>query len=185
MSPESIFGLLLGATLGFGAGQFLARRRSKPAAVHLPYLLAACGGSIGFAVAALLGAGQAFPRSPYLVEVDSDEMFTRLLTQAGEPVLVAFSSRYCPPCRRMLPALHALADRHAGQLRVARVNAPKVPEITDKYQVSGLPTLVVLDRGREVARREGYREAEELEALVREHLRSSPPAGGPDHGAPE
>jgi len=85
---------------------------------------------------------------------------------AGVPVLVDFWAPWCAPCRKMEPTIHALAERYAGRLLVARVNADAEPAVAGRYDVLTLPTVIMFRDGAPVDRIAGAVKPTRLEAAV-------------------
>ncbi|MDP2478938.1 MAG: thioredoxin [Candidatus Palauibacterales bacterium] len=102
------------------------------------------------------------------------EDFTRTVEEAGGPVLVDFYADWCGPCKMMAPALDDLASRHAGSLLVAKLDTDRWPGVAGRFGIRGIPTLILFDEGREVARETGAIPAERLEALLAAHTRIVP-----------
>jgi thioredoxin 1 len=71
--------------------------------------------------------------------------------QSTAPVLVDFWATWCPPCRTMNPVVQALA----GEFKVCKVNVDKNQELAARYEVSSIPTFLVLRDGKVVARHVG------------------------------
>lgn len=69
--------------------------------------------------------------------------------------LLVFSSAWCGPCRLLVPILETLARSRAGRLRVAKLDVDHAREATVRYGVRGVPTLVLVRDGAEVARTTG------------------------------
>lgn len=72
----------------------------------------------------------------------------------GGVVLVDFWAPWCGPCRVLTPQLDRVASENPS-LRLVKVNVEAHPELGERWDVSGLPTLVLLSDGKEVARKVG------------------------------
>lgn len=82
-----------------------------------------------------------------VMEASSVEDVERIV-ERHEKVLVDFWSEYCKPCRQVEEAIGELLEGYnCGDLAVVRVNAVRMPEATLKYQVLGLPTVLVFQGG--------------------------------------
>jgi thioredoxin 2 len=86
--------------------------------------------------------------------------------QASIPVLVDFWAPWCGPCKWIEPALEELARERAGKLKIVRLNVDEAPEISARYDVSGIPALVVLRDGQEVDRLAGAVPKSQLETWI-------------------
>lgn len=90
---------------------------------------------------------------PWLVEATQNDLDAAL--HATVPVLVDLWAPWCGPCRMVAPILEDLATARAGRLKVVKVNVDELPGVSARYGVQGIPTLLLLRDGREVARQVG------------------------------
>jgi thioredoxin 1 len=88
------------------------------------------------------------------------------LIQSREPILVDFWAPWCGPCRAMAPALEAVAQKLAGAAKVYKMNVDDNPSASPRFNVKGIPTLILFKDGREASRLVGLSSKEQIEALV-------------------
>ncbi|TCC66235.1 thioredoxin [Kribbella pittospori] len=73
--------------------------------------------------------------------------FDEVVLRSDKPVLVDFWAQWCPPCHQIAPLLAQVAAERADQLTVVKLNSDENPEISARYRVMALPTLMLFHRG--------------------------------------
>ena len=101
---------------------------------------------------------------PWLVEAGEDSF--ELEAQAPVPVLVDLWAPWCGPCLAVAPVLERLAARHAGKIKIVKVNTDESPQLAHRFDASSIPLLVVLRDGEEQARIVGAQPLPALEARL-------------------
>ena len=83
---------------------------------------------------------------PWLADGDGDS-FAAVVERSPLPVLVDFWAPWCGPCRMVEPVVRQMSRDLAGRLKVVRVNTDEAPGLGQRFQVMGIPTLMLFDRG--------------------------------------
>jgi thioredoxin 2 len=85
----------------------------------------------------------------------TDADFRAVVEQATIPVLVDIWAPWCGPCRTVSPALEQLAGEMAGQLKLVKVNTDANPQVSQRFNVLSIPTLLLFRDGQVVDQQVG------------------------------
>jgi thioredoxin 1 len=82
------------------------------------------------------------------------------------PVLVDFYAPWCGPCKTLSPTIAKLADDYVGRVEVAKVDVDEAPQLSERYRVEGIPTLLFFQGGKVVDSVVGLASEKELRAKL-------------------
>jgi thioredoxin 2 len=105
---------------------------------------------------------------PWIVDADAasfDEEVT-----ASVPVLVDFWAPWCGPCKWVSPVIDEVGREHAGRLKVVRLDTDQAQAIAERYEIRGIPTLLIVQNGEEVDRLVGAVRKPQLEQWLERHM---------------
>ena len=81
----------------------------------------------------------------------SDDTFESDVLKSSRPVLVDFWAEWCGPCKQIGPALEEIANEMSDRVTIAKLNIDENPMTPGRYNVRGIPTLIVFKDGKVAA----------------------------------
>jgi len=89
------------------------------------------------------------------------------------PVLVDFYADWCAPCKMMPPILKELKKRMGDSIHILKIDTEKNPDAAIRYNVRGIPNLVLFKEGKVIWQQAGVVQADQLEQLIRQKLKTA------------
>ena len=106
---------------------------------------------------------------PWLAEAD-ERSFAAVVERSPLPTLVDFWAPWCGPCRMVEPVVEQLSRDLAGRLKVVRVNADEAPHLSQRFQIMGIPALLLFEAGQLRDRVTGAMDATRMRRWIEPHL---------------
>ena len=100
----------------------------------------------------------------------TDSNFDQEVLQSPVPVLVDFWAAWCAPCRLIAPAVEAIAKDYAGRAKVGKVNVDENMLTSSKYNIRGIPALLVFKGGEMRDQIVGASSKENIQAMLDRHM---------------
>ncbi|MHB8424954.1 MAG: thioredoxin TrxA [Gammaproteobacteria bacterium] len=100
----------------------------------------------------------------------SDANFDNDVLKSDLPVLVDYWAEWCGPCKMIAPILDEIATDYQGKLRVAKVNVDENAQLTQKYGIRSIPTLMLFKDGNVQAQKIGALSRSQLAAFIETNL---------------
>lgn len=77
----------------------------------------------------------------------TDQNFDQEVLKSDKPVLVDFWAVWCGPCRMIAPVIEELANDYDGKAKIAKLNVDENPQVSMKYGIRSIPTLLIFKNG--------------------------------------
>ncbi|MGA3210955.1 MAG: thioredoxin [Terriglobales bacterium] len=107
--------------------------------------------------------------STAILEV-TDGNFDQEVLQSEMPVMVDFWAAWCGPCRALAPVVDELAVSYGGKLKVAKMDVDKNSATPNRYNVRGIPTLLIFKGGALQEQIVGYVPKETIEKAIQKQV---------------
>lgn len=92
------------------------------------------------------------------------------IIKGDKPVLIDFFATWCGPCKMMAPMLDEVAKEVEGKARIIKIDVDKNPQLASKYQIQGVPTLMVFKNGESVWRQSGVVQPPQLKSVLNQYM---------------
>ena len=100
----------------------------------------------------------------------TDANFDQSIAGSELPILVDFWAPWCGPCRFVGPVLSEIAEEKTATLRIGKLNVDDNQMTAAKFQVTGIPTMILFKDGKQIERIVGAMPKQALEAALSKHL---------------
>jgi len=91
------------------------------------------------------------------------------IIQDDKPVLIDFYADWCGPCKMLAPILKDAKATLGEDVKIVKIDVDKNQELAGKYQVRGVPTMILFKNGKQLWRQSGVLQKDEIVKIVRSH----------------
>lgn len=102
--------------------------------------------------------------------LDSESRFNRHAAHSDIPLVVDFWAIWCGPCRAMAPIFEQAASQLEPDFRLIKTDSDAAQDLLRRFSIQSIPTLMLIQHGREIARQSGVMPLPQLLAWTREHV---------------
>ncbi len=101
----------------------------------------------------------------------TDENFEKEITNASKPILVDFWAQWCMPCFVLGPILEKVVQEYEDKLTLAKVDLDTAPQISQKYGIEQIPTVVLFKNGKPISGFIGVKPEPAIKEFLNEELK--------------
>ena len=100
----------------------------------------------------------------------NDKTFDQDVSSISEAIIVDFWAEWCGPCKQIGPILEEISEEKKDILKILKLNIDENPEIPQKYNVRGIPTLMMFKEGKLIDTKVGSLPKSALNEWIESHL---------------
>ena len=90
------------------------------------------------------------------------------IINSEKPVLIDFFATWCGPCKMLAPILKEVKDKLGDRISIIKIDVDKNQQIASKYQVRGVPTMILYQEGKQLWRQSGVLTKDEIIRVILE-----------------
>jgi len=104
-----------------------------------------------------------------MIEIN-EANFQQQVLDSEKVVLIDFWAPWCAPCRMVVPILEALSEQYGDRVVIGKVNVDENIQIAGKYNIRGIPTLLLFKNGQVVEQIVGASPKETIARMIDKHI---------------
>ena len=91
------------------------------------------------------------------------------IINSSNPVLIDFFAEWCGPCKMLAPILKQVKEELGGAIKIVKIDIDKNQSLTSKYQVRGVPTMMLFKNGKQLWRQSGILQKSDIISIIKSH----------------
>jgi thioredoxin 1 len=104
-----------------------------------------------------------------MIKEINDSSFNSEVMNSEKPVVVDFWATWCGPCRMLAPVMEEVDGELGGSIKFVKVNVDENPEVSQKFRIASIPTVMVFKDGNVVNQMVGFRPKQDVLKLVQQY----------------
>ena len=100
----------------------------------------------------------------------TDQNFQEEAIESDNVIVVDFWAEWCGPCKMIGPIIDELSDEYTGKAKIGKVNVDQNSDISMKYGIRSIPTILIMKDGEVVDKQVGVTTKEKLKSKIDAHL---------------
>tara|TARA_R110000868_G_scaffold340595_1_gene601275 strand:+ start:495 stop:794 length:300 start_codon:yes stop_codon:yes gene_type:complete len=92
------------------------------------------------------------------------------IIDSNTPVLIDFFADWCGPCKMLAPILKQVKEELGDKIKVVKIDVDKNQNLASKYQVKGVPTMMLFKNGKQVWRQSGVLQKNDILQVIKPHI---------------
>lgn len=92
------------------------------------------------------------------------------IINSNQPVLIDFYADWCGPCKILAPILKDIKMELEDKIKIIKIDVDKNQPLAAKYQVRGVPTMILFIKGKQVWRQSGVLQKNDILSVLNQHL---------------
>jgi len=96
----------------------------------------------------------------------NDQNFETEVLKSSTPVLVDFWAEWCMPCRMLAPTIDKIAKDYAGKVKVGKVDTDSNRDVSIKYGINAIPTVILFKNGQVAQKFVGLRQEKDFKEVL-------------------
>jgi thioredoxin 1 len=91
------------------------------------------------------------------------------ILKSEKPVLIDFFAEWCGPCKMLAPILKEVKEEVGDAATIVKIDVDKSPQAAQKFEIRGVPTLILYKGGKQVWRQSGLLDKKSLLSLIKQY----------------
>jgi len=96
----------------------------------------------------------------------NQDNFEKEVMQSESPIIIDFWANWCMPCKMLAPVFEELAEFYGDRLKFAKISTEEQPELAQKFEIRGIPALVIMKDGKIVDKIVGFAQKEAMKQKI-------------------